>query len=102
MSTETVSAERVEITRKSAARIQAVILQRLAGVTQERAAACIGVSASTVSRAITDDLERICQILAATGLQVAPADSMTVSRDEMRALERMACKYLQARIEADS
>lgn len=102
MSAETVSAERVESTRKSAARIQAVILQRLAGVTQERAAACMGVSASTVSRAITDDLERICQIVAAVGLQTAPADSMVMSKDEIRALERMACKYLQARIEADS
>lgn len=102
MSTEQVSAERVEMTRKTAARIQAAILQRLAGVTQERAAACMGVSASTVSRAVADDLERVCQIMAALGLQVAEADSIVVSRDEIRALERMACKYLQSRIEADS
>lgn len=102
MSTEEVSAERLESTRKSAARIQAAILQRLAAVTQERAAACIGVSASTVSRAVADDLTRICEILAAVGLQTAPADSMVVSKDEIRALERMACKYLQARIEADA
>lgn len=101
MSTETVSADRVESTRKTAARIQAAILQRLAAVTQERAAACMGVSASTVSRAVTDDLERVCQILAALGLQAAPVDSMVVSRDEMRALERMACKYLQIRLQED-
>ncbi len=101
MSTETVSVERVESTRKTAARIQSVIMQRLAGVTQERAAACMGVSASTVSRAVTDDLERICGVLAAIGFQVTPADSMVMSKDEIRALERMACKYLQARIEAD-
>lgn len=101
MSTEQVSAEQVANTRKSAARIQSAILQRLSLITQERAAACIGVSASTISRAVADDLTRICEILAAVGLQTAPADSMVVSRDEIRALERMACKYLQSRIEAD-
>jgi predicted DNA-binding protein (UPF0251 family) len=101
MNTQPVSPERVEITRKSAARIQAAILQRLAGVTQEHAAECIGVSASTVSRAIADDLERICQIMAALNLQVATADSIVVEPEEMRALKRMACKYLQADLARD-
>ena len=88
-----------ENTRKIGARIHGAILQRLAEVTQERAAECMGVHASTVSRA-KEDLERVCQLLASIGLQVAPLDSMVVSRDDMQALERMAYKYLQSRIES--
>lgn len=95
------SSECAESTRKTGARIQATILQRLAAVTQERAAVCMGVSASTVSRAITEDLERICQILAAVGLQVSATDSMVVEPEEMRALKRMALKYLQLDLERD-
>ncbi|HEX7387831.1 MAG TPA: CII family transcriptional regulator [Castellaniella sp.] len=90
-----------ESTRKIGAQIQAVILQRLADVTQEHAAACMGVSPSTVSRAVTDDLERICQILAVIGLQVSATDSMVVEPEEMRALKRMALKYLQADLAQD-
>lgn len=101
MNTQPVSPERVEITRKTAARIQSAILQRLADATQEHAAACIGVSASTVSRAIAKDLECICQILAAIGLQVSATDAMVVEPEEMRALKRMACKYLQADLARD-
>jgi len=102
MSTEQVSAERVENTRKTAARIQAVILQRLADVTQERAAACMGLHSATISRFVSDkDLERCCQLLAAVGLQVSATDAMVVEREDMRALKRMAFKYLQAELAAD-
>lgn len=96
---EEVSASRAENTRKIGARIQADVLQRLALVTQERAADCMGVSGSTVSRA-KDDLDKVCQLLAALGFQLAPVDAVVVSQDDMRALERMAFKYLQTRIEA--
>lgn len=98
---ETVSDADVESTRKTAACLQAVVLQRLADVTQERAAACMGVSASTVSRAITDDLERICQIVAALGLQLTTTDCVVVDPADMRAMERLAFKYLQAKINGD-
>lgn len=94
-----VSPDRVENTRKIGANIQGVVLRRLAATTQEFAADCMGVSGSTVSRA-KDDLEKVCQLLAALGLQVTPADSVVVSRDEMVALESMALKYLQAKAEA--
>jgi hypothetical protein len=46
-------------------------------------------------------LEQVCHLLAAIGLQIAPVDSVVVSRDDMHALERMAYKYLQTRIETD-
>lgn len=94
-----VSPEQVENTRKIGASIQGTILRRLAAVTQEHAADCMGVSGSTVSRA-KDDLEQVCRLLAALGLQATPVDSVVVSKDEMVALENMALKYLQAKAEA--
>jgi len=100
MNTEPVSDGRPETTRKSGARIQSEILQRLAVVTQERAADCMGVSASTVSRQ-KESLDGVCQLLAALGFQLAPAGAVVVSQDDMRALERMALKYLQARVESE-
>ncbi len=101
MSTQPVSPDQIESTRRTGARIQSDVLRRLADVTQERAADFMAVSSSTVSRS-KDDLERFCHLLAALGLQLAPMDAVVVSRDDMQALERMAYKYLQARIEADS
>lgn len=100
MNTQSVSGDHVESTRKLGARIQSDVLRRLADVTQQRAATCMGVDASTVSRS-KEDLEKVCHLLAALGLQVAPLDAMIVSRADMEALERMAFKYLQTRIESD-
>ncbi len=100
MNTEAVSADRAEMTRKLGARIQGEILRRLAEITQGRAAEFMGVSASTVSRA-KDDLDNVCQLLAALGFQLAPTGAVVVSQEEMHALERMAFKYLQARVESE-
>jgi len=100
MSTQPVSPTKLENTRKIGARIHGEVLRRLAEVTQEHAADFMGTSASTVSRA-KGDLEQVCHLLAAIGLQIAPVDSVVVSRDDMHALERMAYKYLQTRIETD-
>ena len=99
MSTQPVSGDPAENTRKSGARLHGEVLRRLAEVTQERAADSMGVSASTISRT-KEDLEKVCQLLAALWLQLAPADAVVVSHADMRALERMAYKYLQARIES--
>lgn len=100
MSTQAVSADKLESTRKSGARIHGEVLRRLADVTQERAADCMGVDASTLSR-FKDGMDRFCHLLAALGMQVAPGDSVVVSRDDLQALKRMAFKYLQAEIEAE-
>lgn len=95
MTTESVSPETVEITRKSGARIQAEILQRLAYVGQDHAASCMGVSASTVSRA-KDTLDHVCQLLAAIGFQVAASDSVVISQKELSGLKYLAARYLEA------
>ncbi|MGE5622227.1 MAG: CII family transcriptional regulator [Bacillota bacterium] len=93
---ETVSPETAESTRKTAESIQSAILRRLADMTQAHAAACMGVSESTVSR-MREDLPKFCQLLAAIDLKVADRDSMIVDRSELEALESMALKYLELR-----
>lgn len=100
MNTEPVSDDRPETTRKAGARIQSEILRRLADVTQERAADCMGVSASTVSRQ-KESLDGFCQLLAALGFQLAPTGAVVVVQDDIRALERMAFKYLQTKVESE-
>ncbi|MBD9417638.1 MarR family transcriptional regulator [Achromobacter sp. K91] len=98
MSTQPVSAEQVESTRKNGARIQGEVLRRLAEVTQDRAADFMGTSASTISRA-KNDLEQMCQLLAALGFQLSPSNAMVISRQELFAMKTMLAKYLQAEVE---
>jgi predicted DNA-binding protein (UPF0251 family) len=95
-STETVSPEEVEKTRKTGAEIEGEILRRLAKVTQTRAAACMGLSSSTVSR-MTEEIGKVAHLLAAIGMKVADVDAMVVERTELDALESMAFKYLELR-----
>jgi hypothetical protein len=95
MSTDEVSLDDVESTRKLGARNQAEVLRAVARVTQAHAAACLGVSASTISRTL-EDLERWATLLAALGLQVAPTGSMVVDSEDLRSLKRMAFRYLEA------
>ncbi len=98
MSTPTVSPDDIESTRKIGARLYAEILQRLADVTQERAADFMGTSASTISR-MKDDVEKVCHLLAAIDFQLASSDSVVVDQREQQAIESLAFKYLQARQE---
>ena len=93
---ETVSPAEVESTRVLGARNRAAVLQAVSRVTQAHAADCMGVSASTVSRAL-EDCDRWSLMLAALGLQVVPTGSMVVDPHELTALESMALKYLETR-----
>lgn len=70
-------------------------------MTQAHAAACMGVSASTVSR-LVGDLGQLSQLLAAIGLQVASADSVVVDRADQRALKRMGYNWLKAELEREA
>lgn len=101
MNTQAVSPERREMARKNGASIHALVLRRLAQFTQVRAAACMGMDPSALSRLKGDDLDQFCHLLGALGLQVSASDVVVVSRDDIRALERMAYKYLQSKIEHD-
>ncbi|OZI59922.1 CII family transcriptional regulator [Bordetella genomosp. 11] len=98
MSMQPVSTDEQESTRKIGARLYSEILQRLADVTQDRAAEFMGTSPSTVSR-MKEDVERVCHLLAAIDIQLAPSDSVVVDQREQQAIESLAFKYLQARQE---
>lgn len=97
---ETSSSKVCANTRKTGAMIESKILQRLADVTQEHAADCMGVSASTVSR-MRDDITKLAQLLAALNLQVTSIESMVISQDELSGLRAMAFEYLRAQRETD-
>ena len=94
---ETVSREEAESTRMLGARNKAEFLRAVADVTQVRAAACMNVDPSTISRRIKEYMDDACELLGAFGLQVVRTDSMVVDRTELSALESMAWKYLEAR-----
>lgn len=93
---ETVSPDAIESARVLGARNRAEILRAVSRVTQAHAADCMGVSASTVSRAL-EDCDRWSLMLAALGMQVVAAGSMVVDPHELTALESMALKYLETR-----
>ncbi|WP_443115466.1 CII family transcriptional regulator [Herbaspirillum seropedicae] len=91
------SPEDPEITRKAAALIEGEVLRRLAEVKQSRAAECMGVHASTVSRWVAEELPKAALFLAAIGCQVAPADAMMFSPDKIAVLEDIAADYFAAK-----
>lgn len=97
MTTDTVSPNPVESTRKTAALIEGEILRQLADFTQSRAADCMGVHASTVSRMVADDLPKLTLFLAAIGLQVAPDDAMMFSPEKIFVLEDIAADYFNSK-----
>lgn len=88
------SVEVVERSRKA----HSLVLQRLLSIGQAEIAKRIDTSESTVSRHVNEHLERACQVLAAAGLKVVPADMqcfpprkvailMELARDHLNQLE---------------
>lgn len=98
MSTQPVSVDRQEITRKNAARIESEILRRLAHVTQVRAAELIGIDPSTLSRQ-KEGLGPFCMLLVAVGLQVSPKNSVVTTPHDQKVLKRWAANWLLAEVE---
>jgi hypothetical protein len=75
-------------------------LQHISAVGQNTVASEIGVSPPTVSRFVSDDLERACQVFAAVGLKLVPTDMqcfpprkiailMELARDHLNQLENV-------------
>ncbi|MGE8630425.1 MULTISPECIES: MarR family transcriptional regulator [Achromobacter] len=100
MSTEEVSPEQAEWTRKTGERLRAEFGTAVAAFTQVRAAKIMGTSPSSVSRIVTDDLEGLCHLMAAMGYQFAPLDAMVVSKEKLEALELFTYEYLRSKIES--
>lgn len=65
-------------------------LQRVASVGQNHIATQLQVSEATVSRFVSADLERACQVLAALGLKVVPQDMKCYPKDEIDAIFTLA------------
>lgn len=63
-------------------------------VTQTAIAAAMGCSESTVSRLLSDHLEKLALVLAHSGLKVAPADSRCFPPDYVDALLLMAKQHI--------
>lgn len=90
----TVSSAIAERSRKG----HSLALQRLASVGQAEVARQLDTSESTVSRHVSEHLERACAILAAVGLKVVPIEMqcfpprkvailMELARDHLNQLE---------------
>ena len=90
----TVSQSLIERSRKA----HSLVLQRLSSIGQAEVARQLETSESTVSRHVSEHLERACQILSAAGLKVVPADMqcfpprkvailMELARDHLNQLE---------------
>jgi hypothetical protein len=86
----TVSSSIAERARKFAS----IALQRISAVGQNTIAAEIGVSPPTISRFVSDDLERACQVLAAAGLKVVANDRVCVDPHMYEAMHRIATKAM--------
>lgn len=100
MSTPPVSPEQVESTRKIAERLRSEIGAAISMFTQARAADFMGTSASTVNRIVADDLDKVCHLMAAIGLQFAPVGAMVYSKERVEALELFTYEYLRTKVES--
>lgn len=89
-----VSAADAERSRK----FLALALQRMSSIGQNHVAEQLGTSESTVSRLVSAELERVCQVFAVLGLKVVPCEMkcyeprkiailMELARDHLNQLE---------------
>ncbi|KAE8757337.1 transcriptional regulator [Paraburkholderia madseniana] len=65
-------------------------LRHISEVGQNKIAEAIGVSPPTVSRFVSEDLERACLILATVGLKVVPIDRLVVKKHMFEAIATLA------------
>lgn len=65
--------------------------------TQVAIAAAMGVSESTVSRLLSDHLDKLALVLAHAGLKVVPTDHVCVNRESYQALSHIASKAMANR-----
>lgn len=68
----------------------ALSLQRISSVGQKAISEQLGTSEATVSRFVSADLERACQVLAAAGLKVVPCEMKCYPLDQIDAILTLA------------
>lgn len=81
-----VSAAVVERARK----FHSLTLQRVASVGQNEIAEQLQLSEATVSRFVSGDLERWCQVMSILGLKVVPIDMKCYPKDQIEAIFTLA------------
>lgn len=97
MNTIPVSSEVLEKSRK----FHSLALQKISKVGQNEIAKLISTSDSTLSRFVSADLERACQILAASGLKIVPIEMRCYDHETIEAIFTLAKKNLQRAESAD-
>lgn len=73
-----------------ARKFHALALQRTASVGQRQVAEELRISEATMSRFVSGDLERACQVLAVLGLKVVPAEMKCYPKDQIDAIFTLA------------
>lgn len=62
--------------------------------TQAAIAVAMGTSETTLSNMLSKDLDRLCLLLAHSGLKIVPNDAQCFSRDKVHALLTLARDHL--------
>lgn len=84
-------------TPERARKSHSLALRHISEVGQNTIATEIGVSPPTVSRFVSEDLERACLILAIAGLKVIPIDRLVVKKHMFEAVATLANSVLTDR-----
>ena len=71
-----------------------LVLQSSASLGQKGIAEKLGTSEATISRLISGDLERVCQVLAVLGLKVVPIEMQCYPPEKIRILLSLARDHL--------
>lgn len=77
-------------TSERSRKFHSLVLQRAASVGQNQIAEQLQVSEATISRFVSADLERACQVLAVLGLKVVPSDMKCYPKDQIEAIFTLA------------
>jgi hypothetical protein len=77
-------------TSERARKSHSLALRHISEVGQNTIATEIGVSPPTVSRFVSEDLERACHILAIAGLKVIPVDRLVIKKHMFEAIATIA------------
>lgn len=75
---------------EKARKFHSLALQRVASVGQTNIATQLQVSESTISRFVSADLERACEVMAILGLKVVPVDMKCYPKDQIEAIFTLA------------
>jgi hypothetical protein len=79
---------------ESARKFHSLALQRIQSVGQKHVAEQLETSEATISRFVSGELERACQVLAAAGLKVVPIDAQCIPARKAEILLELARERL--------